>query len=185
MWKSYRSTDKRYSRDNRLMTFESSYRRSRLAPRCRLITSWSWNRFQGFGCSPIKVVRELGLERREAVRSLSVVGVGKLREADFSTRGLRRGNLWCTGCLSKALPGSYVTLKESLKAYKREINLKRYFPKKIVEDYYVDRSNVYILKNASILILIYLKKFFLFIKYLFYIVKMVKLVNTLDLESRL
>jgi len=31
--------------------------------------------FQGFGCSPIKVVRELGLERRETVRFLSVVGV--------------------------------------------------------------------------------------------------------------
>ena len=88
------------------------------------------------------MVRELGLERREAVRSLSVVGVGKLREADFSTRGLRRGNLWCTCCLSKAAQGSYVILKELLKAYKREINLKKNFPKKIVKDYYVDRSNV-------------------------------------------
>ena len=130
MWKSYRLTDKRYSRDNRLMTFESSYRRGRLAPRCRLITSWSWKRFQGFGCSPIKVVRELGLERRETVRSLSVVGEGKLREADFSTRGLRRGNLWCIGCLSKAAPSSYVILKELLKAYKQEINLKKNFLKK-------------------------------------------------------
>ena len=127
MWKSYRSTDKRYSRDNRLMTFESSYRRSRLAPRCRLITSWSWKRFQGFGCSPIKVVRELGLERRETVRSLSVVGVRKLREADFSTRGLRRDNLWCIGCLLKAVPSSYVVLKELLKAYKQEIKLKKNF----------------------------------------------------------
>ena len=27
------------------------------------------------GCSPIKVARELGTERRETVRSLSVVGV--------------------------------------------------------------------------------------------------------------
>jgi hypothetical protein len=130
MWKSYRSTDKRYSRDNRLMTFESSYRRSRLAPRCRLITSRNWKRLQGFGCSPIKVVRELGLERREAVRSLSVVGVRKLRETDFSTRGLRRGNLWCTSCSSKALLGSYVALKELLKAYKQEINLKKNFLKK-------------------------------------------------------
>jgi len=39
------------------------------------------------------MVRELGLERCETVWSLSVVGVRKLREADFSTRGLRRGNL--------------------------------------------------------------------------------------------
>ena len=73
------------------------------------------------------MVRELGLERRETVRSLSVVGVTKLRDADFSTRGLRRGNLWCIGCLSKALPSSYVTLKELLKAYKQEINLKKNF----------------------------------------------------------
>jgi len=31
------------------------------------------------GCSPIKAVRELGSERRETVRSLSVVGAGNLR----------------------------------------------------------------------------------------------------------
>ena len=130
MWKSYRSTDKRYSRDNRLMTFKSSYRRSRLAPRCRLITSWGWKRSQGFGCSPIKVVRELGLERREAVRSLSVVSGRKLRDANLSTRGLGRDNLWCIGCISNAVPSSYVILKELLKAYKQEINLKINFLKK-------------------------------------------------------
>jgi hypothetical protein len=56
------------------MVLESSYRQGRLAPRCRLITSWLWRGFQGFVCSPIKVVRELGLERRETVRSLSAVG---------------------------------------------------------------------------------------------------------------
>src|SRR3546814_3823491 len=67
-WKGHRSTDKRYAGDNRLMTPKSPHRRSRLAPRCRLITSWGWSRSQGFGCSPIKVVRELGLERRETVR---------------------------------------------------------------------------------------------------------------------
>ena len=33
------------------------------------------------------MVRELGLERRETVRSLSDAGVGYLREADLSTRG--------------------------------------------------------------------------------------------------
>ena len=53
------------------MVLESPYRQGRLAPRCRLITSWLWRGFQGFVCSPIKVVRELGLERRETVRSLS------------------------------------------------------------------------------------------------------------------
>ena len=58
-----------------------------LAPRCRLIASWGWIRSQGFGCSPIKAVRELGSERRETVRSLSVVGVGYLRGAVPSTRG--------------------------------------------------------------------------------------------------
>ena len=66
---------------------ESSYRRNRLAPRCRLITSRGWRRSQGFGCSPIKVVRELGLERRETVRTLSAVGVGNLKGAALSTRG--------------------------------------------------------------------------------------------------
>ena len=40
-----------------------------------------------FGCSPIKVVRELGSERRETVRSLSAVGVRNLRGSDSSTRG--------------------------------------------------------------------------------------------------
>ena len=37
--------------------------------------------------SPIKVARELGSERRETVRSLSIVGVGVLRGAVTSTRG--------------------------------------------------------------------------------------------------
>ena len=36
----HRSTDKRYSGDNRLIPPKSSYRRRCLAPRCRLITSW-------------------------------------------------------------------------------------------------------------------------------------------------
>ena len=60
------------------MTLKSSYRRSRLAPRCRLIISWSSNRFQGLDCSSIKMVRELGLERRETVRSLSTASVLKI-----------------------------------------------------------------------------------------------------------
>jgi len=40
--------------------------------RCRLITSWGCSRSQGYGCSPFKVVRELGLERRETVNDLAV-----------------------------------------------------------------------------------------------------------------
>ena len=61
------------------MVSDSSYRRDRLAPRCRLITSCSCSWLQGFGCSPNKVVHELGLERRETVRSLSVVNVENLK----------------------------------------------------------------------------------------------------------
>ena len=52
----------------------------------------------GLGCSPIKVARELGSERRETVRSLSVVGVGKLRRAVPSTRGPEWTYLWCICC---------------------------------------------------------------------------------------
>ncbi len=79
-WKCHRSTDKSYPGDNRLISPKSPHRRGGLAPRCRLIASWGCIRSQGFGCSPIKAVRELGSERRETVRSLSVVGAGYLKE---------------------------------------------------------------------------------------------------------
>ena len=62
-------------------------------------------RSQGFGCSPIKVVRELGSERRETVRSLSVVGVGNLRGSVPSTRGPGWTNLWCTSCHASGIAG--------------------------------------------------------------------------------
>ena len=91
---SYRSTDKRYARDNRLMNLESSYWLVCLAPRCRLITSWWCTIFQGFGCSPIKVIRELGSERRETVWSLSTVYLKKFVNFYLSTRGPGRVNLW-------------------------------------------------------------------------------------------
>ena len=81
-----RSTDKSYPGDNRLISPKSSHRRGGLAPRCRLIASWSGSTFQGLGCSPIKAVRELGSERRETVRSLSVAGVRYLKSAVLSTR---------------------------------------------------------------------------------------------------
>ena len=97
-WKSHRSTDKSYPGDNRLISPKSSHRRGGLAPRCRLIASWSGSTFQGLGCSPIKAVRELGSERRETVRSLSVAGGRYLRGAVLSTRGPGWTYRWCISC---------------------------------------------------------------------------------------
>jgi len=85
------------------MTLKSSYRRSCLAPRCRLITTWGWKRSQRFGCSPIKVVRELGLERCETVWSLSSIDARELKEVNLSTRGPGRTNLWWISCLAKGI----------------------------------------------------------------------------------
>ena len=100
-WKCRRSTDKSYPGDNRLISPKSPHRRGGLAPRCRLIASWGWSRSQGFGCSPIKAVRELGSERRETVRSLSVMGDGCLRGSAFSTRGPKWTDLWFICCSAK------------------------------------------------------------------------------------
>ena len=94
-WKERGSTDKSYPGDNRLILPKSSHRRQGLAPRCRLVASWGWSRSQGLGCSPMKAARELGSERRETVRSLSVVGVGELRGVISSTRGPRWLDRWC------------------------------------------------------------------------------------------
>src|ERR671911_703445 len=105
MWLGCRSTDKRYPGDNRLILPKSPYRRHGLAPRCRLVASWGWSLSQGLGCSPIKAVRELGLERRETVRSLSAVRVGDLRRAVPSTRGPGRTNLWCASCTARCTAG--------------------------------------------------------------------------------
>src|SRR5207244_11238389 len=104
-WKRRRSTDKSYPGDNRLIGPKSSHRRPGLAPRCRLVASWGRSRSQGLGCSPIKAVRELGLERRETVRSLSAVRVGDLRRAVPSTRGPGRTNLWCASCTARCTAG--------------------------------------------------------------------------------
>ena len=104
-WKCRRSTDKSYPGDNRLITPKSSHRRSGLAPRCRLIASWGCSRSQGYGCSPFKEVRELGLKRRETVWSLSAVGVGRLTGAAPSTRGPEWTHLWCTGCHASGIAG--------------------------------------------------------------------------------
>src|SRR5699024_12443912 len=80
-WKGHRSTDKSYPGDNRLISPKRSHRRGGLAPRCRLIASWGCSRSQGLVCSPIKAVRELGSERSETVRCLSVVGVWKFERS--------------------------------------------------------------------------------------------------------
>ena len=104
-WKCHRSTDKSYPGDNRLISPKRPQRRGGLAPRCRLVTSWGCTRSQGFGCSPIKVARELGSERRETVRSLSVAGVGDLKGAVLSTRGPGWTYLWCTSCPAKGTAG--------------------------------------------------------------------------------
>ena len=104
-WNCRRSTDKSYLGDNRLISPKSPHRRGGLAPRCRLVASWGCIRSQGFGCSPIKAARELGSERRETVRSLSVAGVGDLKGADLSTRGPGWTYLWCTSCPAKGMAG--------------------------------------------------------------------------------
>ena len=104
-WKCRRSTDKSYPGDNRLISPKSPHRRGGLAPRCRLIASWGCSRSQGLGCSPIKAVRELGSERRETVRSLSVAGAGNLRGSVLSTRGPGWTYRWCTSCSAKGIAG--------------------------------------------------------------------------------
>ena len=104
-WKCRRSTDKSYPGDNRLISPKSSHRRGGLAPRCRLVASWGCSRSQGLGCSPIKAARELGSERRETVRSLSVAGVGNLRGSAPSTRGPEWTYRWCTSCLARGIAG--------------------------------------------------------------------------------
>ena len=55
--------------------------------------------------SPIKVVRELGSERRETVRSISIAGARYMREAAPSTRGPEWTNQRCTGCPAKGTAG--------------------------------------------------------------------------------
>ncbi len=60
---------------------------------------------KGWACSPIKAVRELGSERRETVRSLSVAGAGNLRGAVLSTRGPGWTHRWCTSCSAKGIAG--------------------------------------------------------------------------------
>ncbi len=53
----------------------------------------------------MKAVRELGLDRRETGRSLSVAGVGDLRGPLPSTRGLGGTHLWCASCPARGSAG--------------------------------------------------------------------------------
>src|SRR3989454_3086208 len=81
--------------------------RSTLFPYTTLFrSSWGWRRSQGLGCSPIKAVRELGSERRETVRSLSIVGGGSLRGVapDLKSTRLNSSHLvisYAVFCLKK------------------------------------------------------------------------------------
>ena len=104
-WNCRRSTDKSYLGDNRLISPKSSHRRGGLAPRCRLVASWGLSRCQVFGCSSIKAARELGSERRETVRSLSIVGEGHMRGAAPSTRGPEWTHHWCNCCRANGTAG--------------------------------------------------------------------------------
>jgi len=73
----------RYCGDNSLLIPASPYQRNFNGPRCRLITSWSCSRFQGSVCSTVKVLRELGLERRETVWILSSYSDLKIEKICF------------------------------------------------------------------------------------------------------
>ena len=53
----------------------------------------------------MKVVRELGLDRRETGRSLSAVGGGYLRGFLPSTRGLGGTYLWCASYRASGTAG--------------------------------------------------------------------------------
>ena len=66
-----RSTDQSYSRDNSVISAYSPYRSRCLRPQCRLWISSSCRRFEGCGCSPPKIQREVGLIRRKTGLILS------------------------------------------------------------------------------------------------------------------
>ena len=64
------------------------------------------------GCSPIKVARELGSERRETVRSLSVVGVLRFGGGLTLVREDRVGRTAGLSVMPPGvLPSSYVRLR--------------------------------------------------------------------------
>lgn len=68
--------------------------------RCRLTTSWGWRSSQGSVCSPVKVVRELGSERRETVRTLSS-GIVRILMGVVHSRNLLHCEVICSDTLAK------------------------------------------------------------------------------------
>src|SRR3989344_1459291 len=66
------TSDKSYSGDNRLVWSESSYRRPSSAPRCRLILAPRWRRWEAYGCSPFKRIRELGSNRQKIEPNIDI-----------------------------------------------------------------------------------------------------------------
>src|SRR5690606_42091353 len=104
-WKGCSLPAERTDGDSRLVFSNGPDRREGSAPRCRLVTSWGWIGSQGVGCSTIKVVRELGSDRRETGRSLSAVGAGDLRGAAPSTRGPEWTDRWCASCVARRTAG--------------------------------------------------------------------------------
>ena len=53
----------------------------------------------------MKVVRELGSDRRETGRSLSAMRVEELRGVAPSTRGPGLSDLWCSSCHANGIAG--------------------------------------------------------------------------------
>lgn len=103
------TTNKRYSRDNRLMLAESSQWRKRLAHRRRLSTSWWWSSYQGFPCSGIKVLLELGLDRRETGWLLSSrIDLNIERNGFFVRKDQKLKTSGVSVMLSNVPPSSYV-----------------------------------------------------------------------------
>jgi hypothetical protein len=62
--------------------------------RCRLFLSWICRKIQGYDCSSFKKERELGLERRETVWSLSTIRAKKLKRSNASMRRLHLSNIY-------------------------------------------------------------------------------------------
>jgi len=89
------TSNKSYAGDNRLIFSKSSYRWKGLAPRCWLNISWRGSTFQGFGCSPIKMLHELSSDRCETGQFISSIGVRMLKSVTFSTRGPKLVSQWC------------------------------------------------------------------------------------------
>ena len=130
------------------MFLESSYRQKRLAPRCRLITSCSCRRLQGFGCSPMKVVREMGSERRETVRFLSVMGFEKCQALCIVREDLHGWTSGVTVVWQHARLLCYVWTRELLKASTQETHLKT-ASSRTVQDENVNRQVVNTEKSAA------------------------------------